>query len=131
MKLPLPTTTLTISLQMGIIELSPIVNPSQSDKKRSTQNTSGVTTKQHKQRVTILPENIYHGINIFVFMSPMVYFDTEFKSMEEEDILLYSKLSRTTLGHIQASVQWVKRFFPGEKSGRSFKFSITSFYWRS
>jgi hypothetical protein len=60
-------------------------------------------------------------------MWPAVYFDPEFKSVEEEEILLFSKLSQTTLGAHANSIQRVTRFYPGEKSGRNFKFSITSF----
>jgi len=57
----------------------------------------------------------------------MVYFDPEFKSMEEEEILLFSKLSRTALGPAQPSIQRVTPFIPGVKSGRSFNLNITSF----
>jgi len=60
-------------------------------------------------------------------MWPMVYFDPEFKSMEEEEILLFSKLSRTALGPAQPSIQRVTPFIPGVKSGRSFNLNITSF----
>jgi hypothetical protein len=57
---------------------------------------------------------------MFIFMRPVVYFDPQCKSMEEEEILLFSKLSRTTLGPTQPSIQRVTPFFPGLKSGRSF-----------
>lgn len=59
-------------------------------------------------------------------MWPMVYFDPEFKSVKEEEILLFSKFSRTALGPTHPSIQRVTRFFPGVKSGRVFKLNITS-----
>ena len=38
-------------------------------------------------------------------MWPMVYFDPEIKSMEEKEILLFSKSSWTTLEPTQPSIQ--------------------------